>query len=314
MPWKVDTMSLKFPLPKSAFQAFKSVFSPRSMSRPEPDVSGDARFPFASDLPRRAPSQSAWQSAAPPRHAAPRRPTGIPTHGGTQSSQPGTARPRTQGDKLLATLTLRHLDRMTNLQLAEVAVFLEGRHREPGAVEKLAQFALPFMQNWQLLRSSFDDNELRTLIAARPLEILAMLKRPAPSAKPRTSQGARPRPQQAGSPAPAPGGRHQWNQTPPKASASVAQPQAKANKAPISVLQLGRQAAVAELKARGVSPAELRAMSQAFSDYANFGGEKAAADFESAFGHLVADDITDSANIAKLALFFKGLAREERTT
>ncbi|HEY9024202.1 MAG TPA: hypothetical protein VIP05_07865, partial [Burkholderiaceae bacterium] len=81
-------------------------------------------------------------------------------------------------------------------------------------------------------------------------------------------------------------------------------------KPPISVLGLGRQAASAELKARGVSPAELKAMAQAFSDYANFGGEQLGESFKKAYGHLIADNITDSANRAKLALFFKGLARE----
>ena len=304
-------MTLKFPSPKSTFQAFKSAFGTKPAPRPDFGTgSPSVRSPFASDLPRRTPSASAWQAGAPPRQASPRRPAGMPANGRTQQTPSGAARAKTQGDKLLATLTLSHLDRMTHQQLAEVAAFLEGRHREPDATAKLAQLALPFVHNWQLLRSAFNDNELMTLIANRPLEILAMLKRPAPRPKPQASQGTRPQPEPAGAPTPAPGARHQWNQTPPRASASATPPQARPGKPPLSVLRLGREAAVAELKARGVKPAELKAMSRAFSDYANFGGEQLAADFKSAYGHLVADDITDSANRARLALFFKGLARE----
>jgi hypothetical protein len=304
-------MTLKFPSPKGTFQAFKSAFGSKPAPRPEAGTGGSsARTPFASDLPRRVPSSSAWQAGAPPRHASPRRPPGMPAHGRAQSAPSGAGRAPTQGEKLLATLTLPHLDRMTHQQLAEVAAFLEGRHREPDVAAKLAQGALPFVHNWQLLRTAFNDNELRTLIANRPLEILAMLKRPAPKARPQASEGARPQPEPAGAPAPAPGARHQWNQTPPRASASASRPPARPSTAPISVLRLGRQAAVAELKARGVQPAELKAMSQAFSDYANFGGEQLATDFKNAYGHLVADDITDSATRAKLALFFKGVARE----
>jgi hypothetical protein len=304
-------MTLKFPSPKSTFQAFKSAFGAKPAQRPDAGTGGPSvRSPFASDLPRRTPSSSGWQAGAPPRQASPRRPSGTPAHGRTPSAPSGAARAQTQGEKLLATLTLSHLDRMTHRQLAEIAAFLEGRHHEPDAAAKLARLSLPFMQNWQLLRTAFNDNELKTLIASRPLEILAMLKRPAPRPKPQASQRARPQPEPTGAPTPAPGARHQWNQTPPKASASAMPPRARPAKPPISVLRLGREAAVAELKARGVEPATLKAMSQAFSEYANFGGERPAADFKSAYGHLVADDITDSANRARLALFFKGLARE----
>jgi hypothetical protein len=300
-PWKADTMSIKFPSPKSTFQAFKTAFGAKPAARPQQNGGGPSvRTPFTNDLPRRNPAQAARQAPPPPRQAAPRRPAGMPGAGRNQAPF-GANRMPTQGEKLLQAMSLQHIDKMAHGQVAEVVAFLAGRHKEHGAAGQLANLGVPFQHNWKLMRANFSDLEMQALLLTKHQEVLDFLMRPARPAGPQAKPG----------PAPAPGAQHRWNQTPPRASGANAEPpRPKPGKPAISVIGLGRHEAVAELKARGVKPAELKAMSQAFSDYANFGGDELAAKFKKDFGHLVSDDITNSANRTKLALFFKGLARE----
>jgi len=310
LPWKVDIMAIKFPSPKTTFQAFKSAFGAKPSQRPDPGVADPrVRTPFASDLPRRGSPAATWQAGAPPRNAAPWRTPNMPGHGRTQSAPFGAARPLSQGEKLLKEFKLAELDRMTDKQLAEVAAALEGRRHDNDPAATFARMALPFVHNWQLMRKEFKDHELAQLIAKNPVGVADMLKKPA--AAPRPGPQPKPAGTPAPAPAPAPNARHQWNQTPPRAAGAAPAPHSKPGKPPISVMGLGRQAAIAELKARGITVAELKAMSQAFHEYASYGGDKLEANFKKTYGHLIADDITDSANRAKLALFFKGLMREK---
>jgi hypothetical protein len=235
----------------------------------------------------------------------------MPGHGRAQSAPFGAARPLSQGEKLLQKFNLRDLDRMTDQQLAQTVAFMEGRQHDNDRAAKLARMALPFVHNWQLMRMEFKDHELEHLIANNPAGVADMLKKPAPAPRPGPAPGSRPQTKPAGAPAPGPNARHHWNQTPPRAAGAAPAAQAKPGKPPISVLGLGRQAAVAELKARGVSVAQLKAMSEAFSHYAHHGGEELPVIFKKDYGHLIADDITDADSRKKLALFFKGLMREK---
>ncbi len=306
-------MSLKFPSPKSTFQSIKSAFGVKPAQRPKPGGTGpSARMPFTSDLPRRNASSSPRRAAPPPRQAPPRQAGGTPGSArpeAASSARPGRA--QSQGEKLLGEMSLAHLDRMKHDQLAEVVTFLEGRHHEPGAAKNLAMLSLPLVHNWKLLRKEFSDLQLQHLIATRPMDVLAILKKPAPGSA--SAEGARPERKPAGAPASEPGARHQWNQRPPRGPAASASARPEmASPPPVSIVGLGRQAATRELKARGVGPAQLKAMSQAFSEYANFGGEERAAEFKKTYGHLAADDITNSTNRSRLALFFMGLARENQ--
>ncbi len=309
-PWKADTMAIKFPSPKSTFQAFKSAFGAKPTPRAQTGGTGpSARTSQPSELPRRNAPPSARNAPPPPRQASPRRPGGAAEFTRARHASPGTPpHAETPGDKLLGLFKLHEIDTMDHHQLAQVVAFMAGRQAEEGAAAKLAQLAVPFMHNWKRLREEFDDAKLTTAIRTHHMAVLEVLMRPATSGEP-------PKPKPADAPTSGPGTRHQWNQTPPRTSSARAEPaRAKPSSPPVSVIGLGRDKAVAELKARGVTPAELKAMSQAFSNYANFGGDQPAADFKKAYGHLVADDITDSANRARLALFFKGLAREGNGT
>jgi hypothetical protein len=232
----------------------------------------------------------------------------MPGHGRPQATPFGAARPLSQGEKLLQTFKLAELDRMTNKQLAEAVSILEGSRHGNDPAATFARMALPFVQNWQLMRNEFKDHELARLISNNPAGVADMLKRPAaaPRPGPQTKPAGTPGP----APAPAPNARHQWNQTPPRAAGASPAPQPKPGKPPVSVVGLGRQAAIAELKARGVKVAELKAMNDAFRHFALHGNEELAANFKKTYGHLIADNVIDGDIRKQLVLFFRDLMRE----
>ncbi|SFD57332.1 hypothetical protein SAMN04489710_103328 [Paracidovorax konjaci] len=79
--------------------------------------------------------------------------------------------PTTPAGKLLKEFQLTDLDRMTDAQLQSVVDFLGER---PGSAVQA-----PLSQNWQRLRSSFNDHEIRALLTGKTSQVLDFLLTPA---------------------------------------------------------------------------------------------------------------------------------------
>ncbi|MDA8455358.1 hypothetical protein M4R22_11360 [Acidovorax sp. GBBC 3334] len=186
---------MSFHLPKLPFSHIRNAFGLRSKAAPPPMPRHGARA--APEEGRAPPRRTATgpQANASARATDRRGPAPSSPFAGTARSTPlrtangplpGAFRraaappepPTTPAGKLLKEFQLTDLDRMNDAQLQRVIDFLGDR---PGNAVQA-----PLSQNWQRLRSSFNDREIKALLTGKTSQVLDFLLTPAkpPAAAP----------------------------------------------------------------------------------------------------------------------------------
>ncbi|WP_415842266.1 hypothetical protein, partial [Paracidovorax anthurii] len=225
--------------------------------------------------------------------------------------------------KLLSKFQLSEIDQMNDAQLQKVVDFLGAKNE--------GKTQAPLGQNWQRLRSAFNDQEVRKLLLKDTAQVVDFMLQPAqddkqgadpkpdPQPDPRAGTGRKPEPDPGTGPrsgarpsaqprpnASAGGFRQEAPRT--TASAPKARP-APATPKPTSIVGMSRQAALQALKDRGMTGEKLQEMRNDVLDHIKNGNMASGTALSQKYKAVVTDDFSLSdvhKQYAKLFLLRSG--------
>lgn len=235
--------------------------------------------PTAAPPPAQSPPRTSGMDGLPPRRTATstsgaqtdRR--GPPPSSFRSSQRPDAARAGTnesKAAKLLGSITVREMDRMSHAQLGQVIEILGGPH-----ASSLAN--VPLMANWQRLRKEFTaDKGVHAVMLKDTSGVLEVLMKPARAEPQRANVRQQQGPQGA-----------QGSQGP---RASTQRPAFK----PISIVGLDKPTAFKALAARGMTRPQLEQMKTDVFDHIKHGNRTTGEALNEKYKAFVTDDFSSS--------------------
>ncbi|KQW00478.1 hypothetical protein ASC87_18185 [Rhizobacter sp. Root1221] len=213
---------------------------------------------------------------------------GPPPSSFRSSQRPDAARASTnesKAAKLLSSITVREMDRMTDAQLGQVVEILGGARGSSLA-------SVPLKANWQLLRRTFNDEEMHAAMLKKTSDVLEVLLKPAkaepqrPNARPQGPQGAQ-GPQGSQGPRP-----------------SSQRPALR----PISIVGMDKATAFKGLAARGMNRQQLEQMKTDVFDHIKHGNRTTGDALNEKYKAFVTDDFSSSAVYSSYAKLLGNLS------
>lgn len=265
--------------------------------------------PAAAPPPAQSPPRTSGMDGLPPRRTATstsgvqtdRR--GPPPSSFRSSQRPDAARTSTnesKAAKLLGSISVREMDKMSHAQLGQVIEILGGPRASSVA-------NAPLSANWQRLRKAFTEKELHAVMLKDPNGVVEVLMKPAraepqrPNARPEGPR--RPQPSRPG-PGPQPGAKPQGPQGSQAPRASSQRPALQ----PISIVGMDRQTAFKALAARGMTRPQLEQMKVDFFQQVNNGNTAKGAALSEKYKAFIKDDLSTSDTYAAYAKLLVNLS------